>query len=256
MLGNVYHEDAHRIGVISKFYGKESIYKYVKEKISTFSSLGFQVYIFELGEEFLGFDVSPDSYTTELKALLARTEYRIAFYLRTKNYLTSIEPLEITHQKTEISKCNEIFTHLGISSDRKNPIIVHVGGSHGNRKKTMEVFCEELATLSDESVKRIAVINDDKPSLFSVKDLIAGAFYTIGIPIVFRSNSYLTNQGGLSVDESLYLAASTWKGVSNPLFVYLPVGDITITEDQKTPFGMDLDIIYDNQILEKNARNK
>jgi hypothetical protein len=256
MLGNVYHEDSHRVGVISKFYGKESIYKYIKEKISTFSSLGFSVYIFELDENFLEFDITPDSHTEDLVTLLARTEYRISLYLKTKRYLTSIESQEVSGQKLEITKCEEILSYLKIPADRKNPIIVHVGGSHGNRKKTMEIFCEELASLREDIVKRVAVINDDKPSLFSVKDLLAGVFYTIGIPIVFRSNSYLTNQGGLSVDESLYLAASTWKGISNPLFVYLPTGEITLTEDQKTPFGMDLDIIYDNQILEKNARNK
>jgi hypothetical protein len=256
MLGNVYHEDAHRIGVISKFYGNESIYKFIKEKISAFSPLGFYVYIFELDESFLECQIAPDEYSKELSSILSRTDYRICLYIRSKRYLTSIEQEEVESHKKEILKCSEVLDVLSISSSRENPIIIHVGGSHGNKKKTMEVFCLEINCLSENAIKRISVINDDKPSLFSVKDLIAGVFYSIGAPIIFRSNSYLTNQGGLSVDESLYLAASTWKGVSNPIFIYLPTTEITLTEEQKNPFGMDLDIIYDNQFIEKNARNK
>lgn len=256
MLGNVYHEDVHRIGVISKFYGKESIYKFIKEKISTFSPLGFYVYIFEFDEEFINCEISPDEYSKELADILFRTDYRICLYIHSKRYLTSIEPNEVTSHKEEILKCSKILDTLSTTSSRENPIIIHIGGSHGNKRKTMEVFCSEVFSLPESTRKRISVINDDKPSLFSVKDLIAGVFYTIGAPIVFRSNSYLTNQGGLSADESLYLAASTWKGVSNPIFVYLPTTEITLTEAQKNPFGLDLDIIYDNRFIEKNARNK
>jgi UV DNA damage repair endonuclease len=134
---------------------------------------------------------------------------------------------------------------MDLVGQRGRSIIVRIGSAYGNRKSTMSCFVERYLSLSDSCRKKICLVNDEKPSLFSVKDLLPGVFYKINIPIVFRSTSYPTNQGNLTLNESLLLAASTWKRTVNPLFIYLP-GKIKLENENSRPFGLDLDVVFDN----------
>jgi len=70
-----------------------------------------------------------------------------------------------------------------------------------------------------ESVQsRLVVENDDKASMYSVKDLMY-LHEHIGIPITFDYHHHKFNSGGLSEQEALELAMSTW-GDYKPLVHY------------------------------------
>ena len=66
---------------------------------------------------------------------------------------------------------------------------------------------------------RLTVENDDKPSMYSVKDLMY-IHEKIGIPIVFDYHHHKFCSGGLSQYQALKLAISTWPKNIKPIVHY------------------------------------
>ena len=69
---------------------------------------------------------------------------------------------------------------------------------------TMDRFCKNFERLSESVQGRLTVENDDKASMYSVKDLMY-IHERIGIPIVFDYHHHLFNTGGLTEQEALEL---------------------------------------------------
>jgi len=226
--------NTHKTGILIRFplihkKGKKHVYKvkfsdFILRKINEGLSLGYKCLVFEITDE--DFDCLDFNVFGEDKNLIQKhldDGVRLSFYIKGKKHLR--DPQEF-------------------------PLVVHIGGAKGDRRSTMEDFCKKLESLLDKKeIESLSVINDEKPSLFSVKDLLPGVFYKIKIPIVFRSTSYPTNQGNLTLNESLFLAASTWRRNVNPIFIYLP-GNTKLSEDQTKPFGLELDFVFDNRLPE------
>ena len=221
------------------------------QKIKEGYSLGYSCFIFELSEDdFNVLDFSNCKELDSLKDVVEKNNIRIAFYIKSKKFLTSDYPEDVVIGIDEIKRCLE-FAYCISNVPQETPIILHIGGAKGDRKSTMEKFCSVLENnFSKDEISRIAVINDDKPSLFSVKDLLPGVFYRLKLPIIFRSTSYPTNQGNLTLNESLFLAASTWNRSINPIFIYLPGFEDPDITGKTSPFGLQLDIVFDNKLPE------
>ena len=92
-------------------------------------------------------------------------------------------------------------------------INIHVGATYGNKEKTAETFCRNFERLSDAVKTRLTVENDDKASMYSTKDLYELVYKRIGIPIVHDVHHHLFCTGGLSQEEAMNLAATTWGDV-------------------------------------------
>tara|TARA_A100001201_G_C4066321_1_gene194250 strand:- start:663 stop:1232 length:570 start_codon:yes stop_codon:yes gene_type:complete len=93
-------------------------------------------------------------------------------------------------------------------------INIHVGGAYGDKKSALERFCKNYLTTSPGVQSRLTVENDDKASMYSVVDLYEGIYKVVGIPIVFDYYHHKFCTGGLTEEQALKLAASTWpKGV-------------------------------------------
>jgi hypothetical protein len=221
------------------------------QKIKEGHLLGYKCFIFELIEEdFHILDFSDCPSMESLRNMVKDMGVRLAFYIKSKKSVTSDFPEDVVIAVDEIKKCLE-FSICLTDTPQESPVILHVGGAKGDRRSTMERFCNVLTTnFTPEEIKRISVINDDKPSLFSVKDLLPGVFYKLRCPIIFRSTSYPTNQGNLTLNESLFLAASTWDRTINPIFIYLPGEEAPDVSGETAPFGLQLDIIFDNKLPE------
>ena len=177
-------------------------------------------------------------------------DLRLAFYIKSKNHVVSTDKESRTRAKKEISTIIKMSDELG-GGRFDIPVICHIGGAKGNRKKSMGEFCKFFDTLPWQSQKKVCIINDDKPSLYSVKDLLSVTYLERKIPIVFRTNSYRTNQGGLTYKESLFLAASTWAERGNPILVYCPLSPEEMVDlEDLNPYNFVLDIATDNRIPE------
>ena len=74
--------------------------------------------------------------------------------------------------------------------------------------------------LSSACQKRLTIENDDKQSMFSVKELYDMVYQKIGIPIVFDVHHHKFCTGDLSEEEALKLAIKTWPKDIIPVIHY------------------------------------
>lgn len=110
----------------------------------------------------------------------------------------------------ELNQHAEIMDLMELEQNFYYPINIHVGGTYGNKIDTLKRFANNWNDLSDSCRKRLIVENDDKGSMYSVKDLYEGLYKSIGIPITFDYHHHGFCKGGLTEEEALKLAATTW----------------------------------------------
>jgi len=107
----------------------------------------------------------------------------------------------------------KIFDLLGLSQTPYNKINIHCNGVYGDKLSAMNRFCENYLKLSDSVKKRLTVENDDKASMYNVKDLMY-IHNKINIPIVFDYHHHIFNTGDLTEEEALKLASTTWGDIT------------------------------------------
>jgi UV DNA damage endonuclease len=112
-----------------------------------------------------------------------------------------------------------IMDAMGLSKTAYNKINIHCNGVYGDKQSALDRFVSNFAKLSDSVKTRLTIENDDKASMYSVKDLMYIHEKT-GIPIVFDYHHHTFNTGGLSEQEALALAVSTWPKTITPAVHY------------------------------------
>jgi UV DNA damage endonuclease len=120
-------------------------------------------------------------------------------------------PNESVIQKTiaDLELHGKIFDMMELSKTTYNNINIHCNGVYGDKKSAMDRLIDNFQRLSPSVRKRFTLENDDKASMYSVKDLMYIHNHT-GIPIVFDYHHHQFCTGGLSEEEALKLAATTW----------------------------------------------
>lgn len=152
----------------------------------------------------------------------------------------------------------KIFDLMGLSKTPFNKINIHCNGAYGDKIETMKRFCRKFDMLSDSVKSRLTVENDDKASMYSVKDLMQ-IHNTIGIPIVFDYHHHKFCTGDLSEEDALRLATTTW-GTITPVVHYseskaLHENDSTIKPQAHSDYidtlpntyGLDVDIMLETK---------
>jgi UV DNA damage repair endonuclease len=153
----------------------------------------------------------------EINSLIAKNDLRIFLSINREYFLgTQLENVK-NATISLLSRLSSILDLIGINYPS---IMVRVGSAYGNRRNTMDLFCERLSEMDTSVVSKLCVLNDDKPSLFSVTDLLSGIYYRSNIPICFRLLPHQFNDGGLTIREALFLSSSTWKAGQKPVFIH------------------------------------
>jgi UV DNA damage endonuclease len=130
------------------------------------------------------------------------------------NVLTSPKESVVQNTITDLELHGKIFDLMGLEKTPYNNINIHCNGVYGDKKSAMDRFILNFQRLSPSVQTRLTVENDDKESMYSVKDLMYIHERT-GIPIVFDYHHHQFCTGGLSEEEALKLAVSTWpKGIT------------------------------------------
>ena len=142
--------------------------------------------------------------------LAERFNQRLTFHPGPFNCLASYNPDVVAKTVRELDKHSEQFNIMGFEPSNYNKINIHVGGTYGDKKSTLERFCKNFDLLADHTKKRLVIENDDSANEYSVKDLYEGIHKVIGIPITFDYYHHKFNTGGLTEEEALKLAATTW----------------------------------------------
>ena len=159
------------------------------------------------------------------------------------NVLTSPHPHVVDNCIKDLSIHGEVFDLMNLSRTPYNKINIHIGGVYGDKKSAMERFCKNFERLPESVKSRLTVENDDKATMYSVKDLYDGVFKVIGIPIVFDYHHHRFNTGDLSEQQALELAMSTWGNIV-PVVHYSESRNIEQEDDKIRPQAHS-DYVYD-----------
>src|SRR6056300_255663 len=135
------------------------------------------------------------------------------------NVLVSPNERVVENTIADLEIHGKIFDLLGLEKSHYNKINIHCNGVYGDKKSAMDRFCKNFERLSDSVKSRLTVENDDKASMYSVKDLMY-LHERIGIPIVFDYHHHKFCTGDLSEQEALELAISTWPKNIKPIVHY------------------------------------
>lgn len=149
----------------------------------------------------------------EIAAKIAkRSNQRLSFHPGQFNSLTSQRQSVIENCVRDLSIHGQIMDAMGLPRTREAKINIHMGGVFGDKESAMDRWCKNYELLPESVKSRITLENDDKQNCYSVSDLYK-VWQRLGTPIVFDYHHHKFCDGGLSEQEALQLAVSTWGNV-------------------------------------------
>lgn len=156
---------------------------------------------------------------TDIGTFANNNMMRLTFHPGPFNVLTSPKESVVKNTIKDLELHGILCDLLNLSESPFNKINIHCNGVYGDKKSAMDRFCSNFELLSNSVKKRLTIENDDKESMYSVKDLIY-INEKIGIPIVFDIHHHKFCSGGISEKEALELAISTWPKTIKPVIHY------------------------------------
>ena len=161
-----------------------------------------------------------------IKSILARcgekatnSGLRLTYHPGPFNVLAAQKENVITKTLHELGQHAELLDLLNLPQTPYAKINIHVGGAFGDKTAALARFAENYVQLPDNVRNRLTVENDDKANMFSVQDLL-GLHAQTGIPVVFDYFHHQFCTGGLSEQEALLAAVSTWSAGITPVVHY------------------------------------
>ena len=133
--------------------------------------------------------------------------------------LTSPKSNVVDNAISDLEMHGKLFDMMELSKTPYNKINIHCNGVYGDKITAMNRFCENFKRLSHSVRSRLTVENDDKASMYSVKDLMY-IHNKIGIPIVFDYHHHQFCTGDMTEQEALQLASTTWPKDIKPIVHY------------------------------------
>ena len=158
-----------------------------------------------------------------IKSVLARcgekaatSGLRLTYHPGPFNVLAAQKENVITKTLHELGQHAELMDLLNLPRTPYAKINIHVGGAFGDKTSALARFAENYVQLPDNVRQRLCVENDDKANMFSVQDLLWLHEQT-NIPITFDYFHHQFCTGGLSEEEALRAAISTWPAGITPV---------------------------------------
>jgi UV DNA damage endonuclease len=125
--------------------------------------------------------------------------------------LGSPDPVVVENSIVGLERHSEMFDLMGYAPSFDNLINIHVGATYNDKKSTVHRWLRNWDRLSDSLKSRLVLENDDKASMYSVRDLYEMIHSEIAIPITFDYWHHTFNTGDLSEQEAFFMARETWQ---------------------------------------------
>lgn len=135
------------------------------------------------------------------------------------NVLCSPNPDVVKNTIIDLELHGKVFDMMGLSHTPYNKINIHCNGVYGDKTASLDRWCQNFQLLSHSVRSRLTIENDDKPNMYSVKDLMK-IHECCGIPIVFDYHHHQFCTGDLTEQQALELAISTWPKDITPVVHY------------------------------------
>jgi UV DNA damage endonuclease len=139
---------------------------------------------------------------------------RLSFHPGPFNVLVSPKENVVLNTIKDLEVHGRIMDAMDLSKTPYNKINIHCNGVYGDKIAAMDRFCTNFDKLSNSVKSRLTIENDDKASMYSVKDLMY-IHNKINIPIIFDYHHHQFCTGDLIEQHALDLAITTWpKGIT------------------------------------------
>ena len=125
--------------------------------------------------------------------------------------LGSPDPVVVNNSIISLERHSEMFDLMGFEPNFENKINIHVGATYNDKPGTIARWLANYDRLSDSLKKRLVIENDDKASMYSVRELYEMLHTEIEIPITFDYWHHTFNTGDISEQEAFFMARSTWQ---------------------------------------------
>ena len=170
-----------------------------------------------------------------------KANQRLTFHPGPFNILGS-RNLDVVHRTIiDLNNHSEIFDLMGFDPSVYNKINIHIGAAYDDKQAVLDKWINNYNLLHPNTRKRLTLENDDKPSMFTIKDLMYVHERT-GVPLVFDFHHHTCNPGDMTHKQALELAMSTWPKGIKPIAHYSSARRI---EDPKAKLQAHADYIYE-----------
>ena len=137
--------------------------------------------------------------------------HRITTHPGPFHILGSPDPVVVDNSIVSLERHSELFDMMGFAPSFENKINIHVGATYNDKPGTISRWLRNYDRLSDNLKARLVIENDDKASMYSVRDLYTMVHSEIAIPITFDYWHHTFNTGDLSEQEAFFMARETWQ---------------------------------------------
>ena len=186
---------------------------------------------------------------------------RLSFHPGPFNILTSPKEHVVKNSVTDLRMHGRLMDLLLQPRSRWAKINIHIGASYGDKVSAIDRWCKNYELLPESVKTRITLENDDKASMYSAKDLYE-VYERLGVPTVFDYHHHKFCTGGLSEEEALKVAASTWGDVTpqchyseskaiNENLKVKPQAHSDYIFNRVDDHGLDLDVVFEAKAKEQ-----
>ncbi len=186
---------------------------------------------------------------------------RLTFHPGPFNVLVSPKDSVVENTIKDLEVHGRIMDAMGLSQTPYNKINIHCNGVYGDKKTAMDRFITNFQRLSNSVKNRLTIENDDKASMYSVKDLMY-IHNAIKIPIVFDYHHHKFCTGDLIEQQALELALTTWPKDIIPVVHYSesandkkPQAHSDYIQMVPETYGNEIDIMVEAKMKDKSILN-
>jgi UV DNA damage endonuclease len=172
-----------------------------------------------------------------------RHKLRLTYHPGAFNVLATNNETVLNKTIKELRQHGEIMDMIGLPRSPYAKINIHIGGAYGDKVSAIQRFVKNVSLLPITASNRLTVENDDKANMFSVSDLTE-VYQATGIPIVFDYHHHQFCTGGLTEEEAIVMAISTWPKDIIPVVHYS--SSKKIFEDAASPGPAHADYVYES----------
>lgn len=201
---------------------------------------------------------SINSALKEAGEFAASHQMRITAHPGPFNKLCSGTESVVLNTITDLEIHGKVFDLMGLPQNHNSKINIHLGGAYGEKDVAISRFIQNFARLSNSVKSRLTVENDDKASLYSTRELVESLSPATGIPIVHDQHHHTFCDGGLTQEEAMRLAATTWPSGIRPVIHYSESKSVEAKDPKIKPqahsdfiyndintFGMEVDVMIE-----------
>ena len=131
--------------------------------------------------------------------------FRLSFHPGQYTVLNSLNPETASRAIAELAYSSRFLDELGM--DSKSKIIIHVGGSYGDKPSAIKRFIDTVNALDDSIRSRLVIENDER--IYHTSNVLAISLQT-GLPVVFDNLHFNAHPGEGRLEELLQKVFGTW----------------------------------------------